>query len=300
MVDLNGTWRLKGFERGEGLADGAQAVEHDEADWIAVSVPGDVHRALVAAGRLPEPFDDMNEGACQWVEGKEWWYRLRFDGPPELTGAAEIVFEGLDTFATVWLNGQEIGRSANMLIAQTFDATGILRPGEPNVIAVKLDPTCATVEQHPAEHLWSAFYSHRPWVRKAQMNFGWDWGPRLVTVGLWRGVRLQAKRSPRLRSPYVRCHAVSPEGATVVVGAEIEGEGQEGLSLRVTLDHTGQEFVGVAQVCGERGETRLVVPEPKLWWPHTHGEPALHDVRFELLRGERVLDDVTVRTGLRT
>ena len=300
MTCLNGTWRLKGFEPGEGLAAGAHAAEHDDAAWTTVEVPGDVHRALAAAGQLPEPFDDQNETECAWVEGKEWWYRLRFEAPVDLIGPAELVFEGLDTFATVCLNGQEVGRAANMLIGHTFEVTGVLRPGEPNVIAVRFDPTCATVEQHPADHLWSGFYAHRPWVRKAQMNFGWDWGPRLVTVGLWRAVRLQAKRDPRLRSPYVRCHALSPEGATVVVGAEIEGADQVGLTVRVTFDHGGQAFTGVAQVCGERAETRLIIPEPQLWWPHTHGSPILHGVRLELLRGEDVLDEATVRTGLRT
>jgi beta-mannosidase len=298
MLNLNGAWRLEGFDSGAG--SGAEAVDFDDSDWTAVQVPGDVHRALVAARRLPEPFDDLNEDACRWVEDKEWWYRLTFGCPADLSGPAELVFEGLDTFATLWLNGHELGRTSNMHVAHTFDVAGVLRPGQPNVIAVRFDPTCATAEQHPAEHLWSAFYSHRMWVRKAQMNFGWDWGPRLVTVGLWRGVRLQPKRSPRLRSPYVRCHALSGEGATVVVGAEVEGEAQGDLMVRVTFDHAGEAFTALAQVCAERAATRLVIPNPQLWWPHTHGVPTLHEVRFELLRGEEVLDGTTVRTGLRT
>jgi beta-mannosidase len=300
MLTLNGTWKMRGFEPGEGAAAGAQRPDLRDRDWVPVAVPGDVHRALVAAGQLPEPFDGMNVEDCQWVENKEWWYRLTFDCPREVAGPAELVFEGLDTYATVWLNGVQVGEAANMLIPHTFDCGQALRPGKKNVVAVRCDPTVPTVEKRPADKLWAAFYSHRPWVRKAQMNFGWDWGPRLVTVGIWRGVSLREKRSPRLVSPYVRCHALSEEGAVVVLGTELEGEPTEGLRLRVTLEDGERSFGGSAEVVGERAETRLLVPQPRLWWPHTHGRPALHTAQFELLRGEEVLDQATVRTGLRT
>ncbi len=300
MLDLNGTWRLHGFEPGEGERLAAHSVDFADGDWLPVQVPGDVHRALVAAGELPEPFDGMNVEKCQWVEEKEWWYRLAFECPPEPDGEAELAFGGLDTYATVWLNGEEVGRAANMFISHRFGVTDQLRRGQTNVIAVRFDPTTAVAEQRRADHLWSAFYSHRPWVRKAQMNFGWDWGPRLVTVGIWRDVSLCKKPSPRLCSPYVRCHAISEEGAVVVVGAEVEGDVSGDARLHVRLDEGERSFEGSAEVVGGSAETRLVVPDPRLWWPHTHGEPALCDVRFTLRQGESVADEATVRTGLRT
>jgi beta-mannosidase len=299
MVDLNGTWKLEGFEPGRGAAEGAHRPDFADGGWTPITVPGDVHRALVAAGKLPEPFDDMNVEQCRWVEGKEWWYRHAFDCPADLDGPAELVCEGLDTYATVWLNGVQVGECANMLIPHVFDCGQALRPGRQNVVAVRFDPTTAMAEKHRADHLWSAFYAHRPWVRKAQMNFGWDWGPRLVTVGIWRGMSLRRRRDPRLSSPYVRCHALSDEGAVAVAGAEIEGTDTHGLRLHVTLDDGERAFSASAQVVGERAETRLVVPEPRLWWPHTHGEPALHTATLELRRGEAILDQASVRTGLR-
>jgi len=300
MLSLDGAWKLQGLEPGQGAALGAHRGDFDDGEWLPVMVPGDVHRALVAAGELPEPFDGMNVEKCRWVEDKEWWYRLTFDCPAELGEAAELVCEGLDTYATVWLNGVQVGESANMLISHTFDCGQALRPGKRNVLAVRFDPTVSTVGKHRADHLWSAFFPHRPWVRKAQMNFGWDWGPRLVTVGIWRGVSLREKRSPRLVSPYVRCHALSAEGAVVIVGAEIEEDESGGLQVRVELGDGERTFESVAQVVDERAETRMIVPEPRLWWPHTHGEPALHTARFALTREDEVLDEATVRTGLRT
>ncbi len=300
MLDLNGVWQLKGYGPGEGAGAGAEQPGFSDDDWLPVSVPGDVHRALVAAGELPEPFDGMNVEECQWVEGKEWWYRLSFECPPELDGPAELLFEGLDTYATIWLNGEPVGSAGNMLISHAFEVGAHLRPGETNVIAIRFDPTTAVAETRQADHLWSAFYSHRPWVRKAQMNFGWDWGPRLATVGIWRGVSLRRKPDCRLRSPYVRCHAISDEGAVVVVGSEIEGNCSEGVRLHVRLEDGDRSFEGAAQVVGARAETRLIVPEPRLWWPHSHGEPALHTAHFALRNGDGALDEATVRTGLRT
>ncbi len=299
MLDLNADWRLRGYEPGDGALAEACCPDFDDSEWLPVAVPGDVHSALIAAGKLPEPFDDMNIEKCQWVEDKEWWYRLSFECPADLTGDAELVFDGLDTYATIWLNGVEVGHAANQLITHVIEPGDALKPGETNTIAVRFDSTIKTIEQKPADHLWSAFNPHRPWVRKAGMNFGWDWGPRVVTAGIWRPVRLQAKKSPRIGSPYVRCHAISPQGAVVVVGCEIEGVAPDGAVLKVALDHDGTTYESTAQLVAERAETRMIVPDPKLWWPHSHGDQPLHNVTFTL-ESDAVLDEATVRTGLRT
>ena len=106
---------VRDFAPGEGLAAGAAAGEAPGEGWIDVAVPGDVHRALVDAGRIEDPFYDRNEDACAWMEEREWWYRLSFDGP-EAAGdeRLRLVFHGLDTYATVYLNGEKLGEHANM------------------------------------------------------------------------------------------------------------------------------------------------------------------------------------------
>src|SRR5690242_539925 len=109
MFDL---WKLQDYAPGEGVKAGAYTFDYDESAWLDVPVPGDVHRALIAAGRIPDPFYDRNETECAWVEDREWWYRLRFDGPAESPAPDErlrLTFHGLDTFVTVWLNGHELG-----------------------------------------------------------------------------------------------------------------------------------------------------------------------------------------------
>ena len=303
MLSLNGTWKLKDFDPGQGLAQGAQRPETDTTSWIDVAVPGDVHRALVAAGRLAEPFDAQNIEACEWVERREWWYRTEFT-PPYLAAGERIVaeFDGLDTFATVYVNGQEVGRSANMLVECEFDITDALRPGAANTLAVCFSPTVAAIEQRECSRFWSAFYTPRVWVRKAQMNFGWDWGPRLVTVGIWRGARLATRGPARIESHYVRTHAIDEDGAVVLVGARVEDRepAAGALDLRVSLSDGERVLSGHAEVSGGRAEVRLVVPKPKLWWSNGLGEPFRHDVRLELVRGEAVVDSREDKVGLRT
>jgi beta-mannosidase len=109
--------RLKDFAPREGIAAGVFAEQFDEDGWIDVPIPGDVHRALLATGRIDDPFYDRNEEKCRWVEAREWWYRLSFDGPREPLGPNErlrLIFQGLDTFTTIWLNGEELGSHQNM------------------------------------------------------------------------------------------------------------------------------------------------------------------------------------------
>ncbi|HQK93151.1 MAG TPA: glycoside hydrolase family 2 protein, partial [Armatimonadota bacterium] len=303
MLNLNGTWKLKDFDPGQGLAQGAQRPETDTATWIDVAVPGDVHRALVASGRLAEPFDDQNIEACEWVERREWWYRTVFTSPVTAGGERIVAeFDGLDTFATVYVNGQEVGRSANMLVESEFDVTDALHPGAANTLAICFSPTVATIEQRDNSRFWSAFYTPRVWVRKAQMNFGWDWGPRLVTVGIWRGARLTRRGPARIESHYVRTHAIDEEGAVVLVGARVEDRepAAEPLGLSVSLSDGDRTFSGYAEVSGNRAEVRLVVPQPRLWWSNGLGEPFRHDVRIDLVQEGAVADSRADKVGLRT
>src|SRR5512147_511952 len=105
-----GGWRLQDFAPGVGLQREAQLPACDDHDWLPVAVPGDVHQALIAAGRIPHPFYDRNEAECGWVQRREWWYRTTVEGPsaPAFDERIRLIFHGLDTLATVWLNGEEV------------------------------------------------------------------------------------------------------------------------------------------------------------------------------------------------
>ena len=222
---LSDGWKVHDFPPGEGQAVGAHQPGHADSDWLPIAVPGDVHRVLIAAGRIPDPFFDRDESACAWMEEREWWYRLTFDGPTEPSGADErldVVFEGLDTFATVYLNGAELGEHHNMFRPAAFDVTTRLRTAEPNVLAVRFDPPL----QRIAGKTLSAWGRNpeRTAMRKAQFGYGWDWGPRLPTIGIWRPVELKRQRRAALVGVHFRTLDIShgAERAAVAVGVEAE------------------------------------------------------------------------------
>src|SRR5205809_5822226 len=127
-------WRIHDFRPGDGLRDGAHLADFDDADWLPIDVPGDVHRTLIEADRIAHPFDACNESGCAWMEQREWWYRRQFHTDDE---RLRLTFHGLDTFATVYVNGQAIGQHRNMFRPATFDITP--RPGQ-NTLAVRFDP----------------------------------------------------------------------------------------------------------------------------------------------------------------
>ncbi len=209
LQDLSGTWKLQEFDPGAGVRARAFAPDYDDTGWLPADVPGDVHTSLAAAGLLDPPFYHMNAEKCQWVERREWWYRTTFTGP-SLSGTDRqlLVFDGLDTYATIYLNGEEIGSHANMFVAVAFDVTGKVRPGQPNTLAVRFDPVLDRVGGREVPGQWGGYGPERVWVRKAQCHFSWDWGPRLVSVGLWQGVRLEGFRTARLKDIFFRTEEI--------------------------------------------------------------------------------------------
>jgi beta-mannosidase len=302
--------RLQDFAPGEGRQAGAQNETYDESGWIDVAVPGDVHRALIAAGRIADPFYDRNEDLCAWMEEREWWYRLHFDGPAEPLQHDErlrLIFLGLDTFATIWLNGVELGGHANMFRPAEFDITAVVRPGS-NTLAVLFD--------RPLDHL-EAMTGVEPWgrnqeriaMRKAQFGYGWDWGPRLPTIGIWRPVELRREHDARIDGVHVATLSIAPEARHALLAVRVEAEvfaGSAPLTARVGLlapDGTQAASGNMAlEGAGTQraGTLYLRVEQPRLWWTHDLGEPALYTVLVGLETAGQTLDQTMIRTGIRT
>lgn len=303
QLSLDGEWKLFYFEPGQGLQKRAHAVEYDERDTIPVQVPGDVHAALIRAGILPAPYYDDNPEACGWVEDYEWWYRTRFTVPAEMRGERfDLVFEGLDTLADIYLNGEKVGSAQNMFTPYRFDVTAHLRQGEENVLAICFHSVVLEAEKRDVSRYWSVFYKPRVWVRKAQMNWGWDWGPRLVTVGVWRPVRLEEQTTARIAHLFAYTTRLEENGAEVRLLAEVERIVKDGRPLVVSFaihDHE-QDWRVSAPVVGDRAETTLWMESPRLWWTHNLGTPHLYMLEAELLDGTRVIHTEHTRFGVRT
>jgi beta-mannosidase len=318
-------WRLQDFAPGDGVRAGANTEAFDDGDWLPIEVPGDVHRTLLAAARIDDPYYDRNESACAWMEEREWWYRVRFDGPAEQLASDErlrLVFHGLDTFATVWLNGEELGRHANMFRPATFDVSGALRPGEPNVLAIGFD---RPLDHVPTEQVsaWGR-NPERAAMRKAQFGFGWDWGPRLPTIGIWRPVELRRERRAAIVGTHFSTIALAPSEGYALVAVRVEAErfATQGLcyaQVRLTpmadSDDPATDGSPVSALIWLEGPAAcldrtvyLRIDQPRLWWTHDLGTPALyqldvtlHDLAHTQHNGDSVeLDRREERVGIRT
>src|SRR5665647_3634164 len=140
-IDLSGNWRIQHYDVGEKRPLEVASQMLDDRFWITAKVPGDVHSALMERQLIDPPYYGHNDAKSRWIENKEWWYRTQFNFivGQHSDEKHELVFDGLDTFTTIYVNGLEIGTTANMLMAHRFDVTRVLRNGW-NSIAVKFDP----------------------------------------------------------------------------------------------------------------------------------------------------------------
>lgn len=266
----------------------------DLPEAIPATVPGVVHTDLLAARLIPDPYLDLNEIAVDWVGRCDWRYELSFDWHDTGATNVELVCPGLDTFAEIVLNGAIIGETANMNREYRFDVAGLLRDGT-NSLTILFESAWTRGEALAAQ------YEPRPnnypgpanLMRKMACNFGWDWGPTLVTSGIWKPIRLESwsnRRIARIRPE------ITLDGADGRVRAhvDLDGEGQ-GLSLRASV-----AGVTVALPVGA-GPLDLLVPSPALWWPHGLGSQPLYDLDVELLdEAGGVIDSWHRKIGFRS
>jgi len=294
-IDLTGKWTLQ---------------QGNKKQKIPATVPGCVHTDLLNSNKIPDPFIRDNELLVQWVGETEWSYSRTFNVPEKLLKRERVLLrcDGLDTLATIRLNGKLLGATDNMYRVWEFDVKGKLKPGR-NEISVTFAPTGPYIESRqknfPVEELGANHKMRgRSWVRKEPCNFGWDWGPVLITCGIWRNIRIVAFDTARLADVHIRQNHPSRSLAelSVKVDAEAAGKAASKLSTRVKASLDGKNIAETEQPLEKFSATAaLAIKNPKLWYPNNLGEQPLYDVTVELLDGQgKILDTTSKRVGLRT
>jgi beta-mannosidase len=303
-VILDGEWQLVHF------AEGEYAVKHP--DQLAAldlprekaEVPGNVELDLQRAGEIEDPFYAANIRKLRPLERHTWWYLRQFEMPSFPEGQRwELVFAGLDTLATVWVNGIQIGQTANMLIEHRLDATAALRPGQTNTVAVCIASALNAARQFPYEAAGMSWEQREEglYLRKPGHVWGWDIMPRAVSAGIWRPVWLEPVRETEIEQVYFWTREVYPEGAVLGVRFKFRTAQADvdGLSLRfigVCDDHSFQfdwpvEF--------SVGGCSIWVPNARLWWPKGYGDANLYQITVQLRRSAAVLAERVELVGIR-
>ena len=259
--------------------------------WSDAKVPGTIHQDLINHNRIPNPFYGMNEEAVQWVENEDWMYRTSFVVTEEQLNrdAAVLELDGLDTYTDVFLNGALILRSDNMFVGHKVPVKSVLRKGENRLLirfrsAVKeaLPQWETNGFDYPADNDHS---SKRVsiYTRKAPYSYGWDWGIRLATCGIWRPVRLVFSDVARIEDYYVRQASVSASKADVDNRLEITNVTSQPVSalLKVAYHYSANDTKEVQKQIELRpGENTVSLPvmvdNPHLWMPNGWGEPSLY------------------------
>lgn len=302
LLPLNGRWELR---QARGF------------NWYPATVPGTVHTDLMSAGVIEDPFPGFGERAVQWVDKEDWVYRRSFDVPQDILSLArvDLCFDGLDTYADVTLNGVKVLSADNMFRRWRVRVEGLLKP-EGNELEVYFhSPVKVDMPK------WEAYPEHYDpgndqsfngglldrkisiFARKAGYHYGWDWGPRIVTAGIWRGVRLEGFRYCTITDAFYRCVSIGKKEA--VVEAQFEIEAPDALPLAgiiVTTPDGGirKEVPVDLQAGTNHVRVELKVPKPRLWWPRGMGDQYRYTFCSLLYAGERQHDFRQDEVGLRT
>jgi beta-mannosidase len=294
---LSGTWSFRKL---------------DTDEWLPASVPGGVHTDLLALGKIPDPFVADNEKKVQWIAESDWEYRrsFSFTSPIPKTGGLRVgearqilVCDGLDTLAEVSLNGRPLGKADNMYRQWRWDVTGLLK--SENEIRIIFRGPVAVARARDAQNpllTVSAAIGGAPHLRKAPCQWGWDWGPQLPPIGIWKDIRIESYSLARLGNVHVR---------------QLHVAGRVTVSAAVTLDQwQSADLSAILKITAPNGKTQTLetallpggaitnlqfeIENPQLWWPNGFGPQPLYQLQLTLQNGVSILDSRTYQIGLRT
>lgn len=284
-----------------------QHVEGAQGAWLPAQVPGDVHLDLLRNKKIDSPFFQDNEHKLQWIENASWDYRTTIHVSPQTLSHAhvELVFEGLDSACDVYLNGEKIASPDNMFREWRLDVKGKLKPGA-NELHIYFPPPLVAAAQVAANDPWQPKIGTeiKAYVRKAVYEFGWDWGPRFATSGVWRPASLQTWDDARVKDVWVEQKDIAPADAHLDVQTNVDATHAGPAQLVMTYGLVDAAVTTVKQsVTLQPGENHFDMPveiaHPSLWYPSGYGAQPIYRFHVQALVDSKVADERDAKTGLR-
>jgi len=301
-ITLNDSWFFKSTEA---------------SDWLPAQVPGCVHTDLLREQQIPDPFYGTNEHRLQWIDKQNWEYKCSFLASPELLAEQhqQLVFQGLDTYADVYLNGVHLLAADNMFRCWKVDVTGKLIAGSNELYIIfrspihedlpKLRalgyPLPASNDQSQLGGLGEERVS--VFARKAPYHYGWDWGPRFVTSGIWKPIELVGWTAVQIEDVYIEQISVTEQEAVLQAHITLHSHAQGKTQITVKTENMSWQLE--AELV--EGEQQLVIPitiaSPKLWWCRGLGEAHRYTFQVEVSSEQLGMlheTNASVVTGLRS
>ena len=288
----------------------------DKDEWLPATVPGCVHTDLLANGKIEDPFYRLNEHKLQWIDKVNWEYKTTFNIDPDAIKRDRIAldFKGLDTYADVFVNGAQVLSANNMFREWLVDVKPQVKEGANELRILFRSPIIEGLKKYdangyviPVSDNDQAVNGEVPdgkmvsvYTRKAGYHFGWDWGPRLVSSGLWRPVYLTVWDDARIENLQLKQNSVSEKEASLTAVFEIEANADN--EATITIQNDGNELARTNIKLTKGISTYPVdfkIENPKLWWTNGLGEAHLYNIKGKLEIGKRITEK-SERIGIRT
>jgi len=306
LVPLTSGWEFHQLISGPVVA-AASSTGNDASEWHPGAVPGCVHLDLLRNQLIPDPFYRDNEAKLQWIENADWEYRTTIQAAPTLLQQKNIdlVFEGLDAYAKVYLNDKLVLTADNMFREWRVDVKNDLKPGA-NQLRVVFPSPLKAASEIAANDPWRerTHVEAKTYVRKAAYQYGWDWGPRFVTSGIWRPARLEAWNDARISNIQIRQLDVNSAVAHLLAEVEVTSSAAGNASVSVAYGVTGKPAEASRSIQLQPGVNHVTIPidiaSPSLWYPAGYGSQPIYKFQTQLKIGKTVEDEAVAKTGLRS
>ena len=285
-IELNTNWQFKGI---------------NTVDWKSASVPGNIFTDLLSHKVIEDPFIKTNEEKVQWVSKKDWEYKTNFSLSEEILNKKniELNFEGLDTYAKIYINGNYQLNTDNAFKRYTISLKDIpmYKSNELKIVFENIGSI-----ENPAKlnSKYKLPEGKRIYTRKAQFQYGWDWGPKLNTLGIWKPITLKAWDDLKFENIYIRQKEIDKDKALLSVEIIIESKDDRNIQLFTKIN---KEIIS-SNISLKKGKHTYKVPieiiNPKLWWTHNLGNPYLYNFNFQLISDGKIKDEKSIKKGIRT
>ena len=286
LTEINKNWKFKAA---------------DSLGWKTATVPGNVFADLLAHKIIKNPFVKNNEEKVQWVSEKNWEYKTTFTLSDAILKKEniELIFEGLDTYAKIYINGKYQLNTDNAFRKYSISLKE-LPIEKSNELRIVFQNATSFEDAARLNSKYKLPEGNRIYTRKAQFQYGWDWGPKLNDSGISKGIFIHAWDDLRFDSVFIRQKEINTDKAMLSAEISIESSSDKNISLFTKIN---REVIS-SNIALKKGKHTYKIPieiaNPKLWWTHNLGTPYLYHFKFQLISEGKVKDEKSIKKGIRT